>query len=81
VLDRLRALLRYRAALRRMARLGQDSFGPPCIECGLPRTEWMPDDFRKAIVAITGKRPEDLRYVCRCPRKGPPYEGTVSFPS
>jgi hypothetical protein len=30
-------------------------------------TRWMIDSHREAVEAVTGRSPEQLDYVCRCP--------------
>jgi hypothetical protein len=53
--------------MKAMAALGPAAFGPPCPTCGRPMTRWMIDSHREAVEAVTGRSPEELDYVCRCP--------------
>lgn len=61
-------IFHHGSALKSMAKLGDRAFGPKCPSCGFPQTDYMASVHREAVEAVTGKRVEDLRYICRCVR-------------
>jgi hypothetical protein len=72
---RFRLLFRHGSALKSMAKLGPLAFGPKCPSCGFSQTSGMIPAHRDAIVAVTGRQPEELEYVCHCgDAKAPPAD-------
>lgn len=72
---KVRLLLEHGSTLKSMALLGPAAFGPRCELCGMPQTRYMLARHREAAEAVTGKRIEDLQFICRCPLPAPEGSG------